>query len=360
MNFINKSILSAAFLTLALAAAHQSAAAQERQTKQEYIERYKSIAIAHMEHYGIPASIIMAQGILESDCGNSQLARRSNNHFGIKCKSNWTGERVFHDDDEKGECFRKYSSVEESYIDHSEFLDKQPRYDSLFVYSSTDYRSWARGLKAAGYATAPDYAERLIRIIEDNRLDLLDTENGARRYADYIAGALDAVETRPLDSPLPRITPEGDAAASHTGRDTAGEDDCMTAHDTASVNPDTFRVTINSHRGYNVYMANTAHYVVAKSGDTYRSIGRLFDISAATLRRFNDVDKTAEPAEGDIIYIDRKLARWNGSTTLHVVRRGETLRSIAQWYGIRLRSLAKMNKVRPADRLAEGQTIRLR
>lgn len=360
MNFINKSILSTAFLLLSLASSVPMATAQERQTKQEYIDRYKSLAIAHMEHYGIPASIIMAQGILESDSGNSPLARRSNNHFGIKCKSNWTGERVFHDDDEKGECFRKYSTVEESYIDHSEFLDKQPRYDSLFVYSSTDYRSWARGLKAAGYATAPDYAERLIRIIEDNRLDLLDAEDGERRYDDYVAGALDIVATEPFDSRLPQITPLTGSAASHTGRDTAGEDDCMTAHDTGTVNPDTFRVTINSHCGYNVYMANTAHYVVAKNGDTYQSIGRLFDISAATLRRFNDVDKSAEPAEGDIIYIDRKLARWNGSTTLHIVRSGETLASLSQWYGIRLRSLAKMNKVRPTAELVEGQTIRLR
>ncbi|MDE7129299.1 MAG: glucosaminidase domain-containing protein, partial [Alistipes sp.] len=334
MNFINKSILSTAFLTLAIAF---MATAQERQTKQEYIDRYKSLAVAHMEHYGIPASIIMAQGILESDSGNSSLARRSNNHFGIKCKSNWTGERVFHDDDEKGECFRKYATVEESYIDHSEFLDKQPRYDSLFVYSSTDYRSWARGLKAAGYATAPDYAERLIRIIEDNRLDLLDCEDGERRYDDYVAGVFDIVVTEPLDSRMPEIAPDTQAAASHrtshSKRDSAAADDCMTAHNTGTIDPDTFRVTINSHRGYNVYMANTAHYVVAKGGDTYQSIGRLFDISAATLRRFNDVDKTAEPSEGDIVYIDRKLARWNGSTTLHVVSRGETLPSLAQWYG---------------------------
>ena len=118
----------------------------------------KSIAVAHMERYGIPASITMAQGILESDCGNSRLSIMSNNHFGIKCKRNWTGEKVYHDDDAKGECFRSYPTVEASYQDHAEFLDTQPRYDSLFAYSPTDYKSWARGLKAAGYATAPDYA----------------------------------------------------------------------------------------------------------------------------------------------------------------------------------------------------------
>jgi len=360
MNFIRKSIVSTAFLALTVAAAADSVQAQERQTKQEYIERYKALAIAHMEHYGIPASIIMAQGILESDSGNSPLARRSNNHFGIKCKRDWTGERVFHDDDEKGECFRKYATVEDSYIDHSEFLDKQPRYDSLFVYSSTDYRSWARGLKAAGYATAPDYAERLIRIIEDNRLDLLDSENGERRYDDYIAGLLDPVGAGQAGSHLSDVALN--SSASHAGGSSAHgtRDEGMTAHDTSSVNPDTFRVTINSYRGYNVYMANTAHYVVAKSGDTYRSIGKLFDISASTLRRFNDAGKAAEPAEGDIVYIDRKPARWKGDALLHTVRKGETLSSLAQWYGIRLRSLAKMNKIRPTEILTTGQTIRLR
>ena len=157
--------------------------AQQRQSREEYIERYKAIAVAHMERYGIPASITMAQGILESDSGNSNLARKSNNHFGIKCKKDWTGERVYHNDDAPNECFRKYDSVEDSYLDHAEFLDKSPRYDSLFAYSATDYRSWARGLKAAGYATAKDYAERLIKLIEDNKLYLLDQDNGVQLYA---------------------------------------------------------------------------------------------------------------------------------------------------------------------------------
>ena len=160
--------------------------AQTRQTREEYIARYKHIAIDHMERYGIPASITMAQGILESDSGNSNLAKSSNNHFGIKCKTGWDGRKVYHDDDEKGECFRAYDSVEESYRDHADFLDQSPRYDSLFAYSSTDYRSWARGLKAAGYATAPDYAQRLTKIIEDNQLYLLDKEGGAELYTEHI------------------------------------------------------------------------------------------------------------------------------------------------------------------------------
>lgn len=347
MIFINKSTLRSAFIALIFVSALRPAAAQERQTRQEYIARYKALAIAHMERYGIPASITLAQGILESDSGNSPLAQKSNNHFGIKCKRDWTGQRVYHDDDEKNECFRKYDSVEASYLDHSEYLDSQPRYDSLFVYSNTDYRSWARGLKAAGYATAADYDQRLIRVIEDNRLDLLDYEGGDRRYDDYVAGTLDVLPADGLGGRLPEATLPAEA-------------DGMTAHDTQRINPDTFRVTINSHCGYNVYMANTAHYVVAKAGDTYRSIGKLFDISPRSLRRFNDADSSAEPAEGDIVYIDRKPSRWKGGAMLHVVRSGETLPQLAQWYGIRLKSLAKMNKVRASQNLVDGQTIRLR
>ena len=162
MKFSHKAIVALLFSLVIIEISH----AQVRQTREEYIDKYKAIAVAHMERYGIPASITMAQGILESDCGNSRLSIMSNNHFGIKCKRNWTGDKVYYDDDAKGECFRSYPSVEASYRDHAEFLDSQPRYDSLFAYSSDDYKSWARGLKAAGYATAPDYAQRLTRSIE--------------------------------------------------------------------------------------------------------------------------------------------------------------------------------------------------
>ena len=150
MNISRKAILLAGILLLA-AAPLTAQKRQTRQTLEEYVDRYKSIAVEHMERYGIPASITMAQGILESDSGNSWLSLHSNNHFGIKCKRDWKGEKVYYDDDAKGECFRAYPSVEASYRDHAEFLDTQPRYDSLFAYAPDDYRSWARGLKAAGY-----------------------------------------------------------------------------------------------------------------------------------------------------------------------------------------------------------------
>ena len=147
----------------------------QNMTRNEYIDKYKDEAIYQMKKYKIPASITLAQGILESGDGNSELAKKSNNHFGIKCHSDWKGERVYHDDDKKDECFRKYNKVRDSYDDHSEFL-LRPRYAALFEYALTDYKSWAKGLKKAGYATNPNYAKHLIKIIEENELHKLDDE----------------------------------------------------------------------------------------------------------------------------------------------------------------------------------------
>ena len=165
---------SIALLTLGVSLLALSANGQDRLTREEYIQKYKSLAVEEMEVYGIPASITMAQALLESDNGNGRLAREGNNHFGIKCKSTWTGATISHDDDAKGECFRKYPSVEASFNDHSEFLDKSARYQDLFKLDPMDYKGWAYGLKQAGYATNPAYAELLIKIIEDNQLYHLD------------------------------------------------------------------------------------------------------------------------------------------------------------------------------------------
>ncbi len=306
--------------------------AKERQTREEYVEKYKAIAIAHMERYGIPASITMAQGILESDSGNSRLSTSSNNHFGIKCKKSWTGDRVYHDDDAKGECFRAYPSVEASYQDHADFLDQSPRYDSLFAYPSDDYRSWARGLKAAGYATAPDYAERLVKIIESMKLYLLDKENGNKIYT--------ASKT----------------AAANT--EAWWESNVATSDE--QINPNAFRVTVNSHKGYGVYRTNHTYYVVAKEGDTFESLGEIFDISAKMLRKFNDVAKDAQLAKGNIVYIERKKTQWLGNTMQHKVVREENLYSLSQSYGIRYKSLAKLNHLSAGEDVRKGDIIRLK
>ena len=313
--------------------------AQVRQTREEYISRYMPIAIAHMERYGIPASITMAQGILESDCGNSLLSMKSNNHFGIKCKRNWTGDKVYHDDDAKGECFRSYPSVEASYRDHAEFLDSQPRYDSLFAYSSDDYKSWARGLKAAGYATAPDYAQRLTRIIEENQLFLLDRPDGERLYASRMGRKV--------------TDPEGWFADQSSVEPAAGA--------SPAIDPDNYRVTINAHQGYNVYVTNGVHYVLAKENDTFENIGRKFRLSPRNLRKFNDLkDKKAQPVPGEAVYIERKRKRWEGNSRHHICRQGETAYSVGQSYAIRTRSIEKLNKFRKDEELAAGREIRIK
>lgn len=311
--------------------------AQVRLTREEYIDRYKHIAVAHMERYGIPASITMAQGILESNCGNSLLSMQSNNHFGIKCKRDWKGGKVYHDDDARGECFRAYPSVEASYRDHAEFLDSQPRYDSLFSYGTTDYKSWARGLKAAGYATAPDYAQRLIRIIEENRLYLLDREDGLRLYASTTSHGRDPGEWFASQS-----------SVAQTGAE-------------AAVDPDDYRVTINAHAGYDVYATNGVHYVVAKRGDTFENIGAKFRISPRNLRKFNDLkDRKAQPAMGETVYIERKKKRWEQNARQHVARAGETAYAIGQSYAIRTRSVEKMNRLKRGAEIEQGRHIRLK
>ena len=309
-----------------------SAAAKVRQTREEYVEKYKAIAIAHMERYGIPASITMAQGILESDSGNSLLSTSSNNHFGIKCKKSWKGDRVYHDDDAKGECFRAYPSVEASYQDHADFLDQSPRYDSLFTYQSDDYRSWARGLKACGYATAPDYAERLVKIIESMKLYLLDKENGGKIYS----------------------------AAKNAVANTEAWFESNLATSDEQINPNSFRVTVNSHRGYGVYRTNHTYYVVAKEGDTFESLSGAFDISPKMLRKFNDVEPKGQLSKGDVVYIERKKTQWLGNMLQHKVVRDENLYSLSQSYGIRLKSLMKLNRLSKGEDVTKGDIIRLR
>ena len=326
-----KKIVLAIFYVIFATLATHYASAQSRQTREEYIERYKSIAVAHMERYGIPASITMAQGILESDAGNSALSISSNNHFGIKCKKNWTGRKVYHDDDAKGECFRAYPSVEESYQDHAEFLDSSPRYDSLFSYPSNDYRSWARGLKAAGYATAPDYAERLVAIIEKYNLHLLDQQDGDAVYSSG-KNAKQNAEYFALQSNIIRQE---------------------------AVGIDPFRISSSVHKGYNVYRTNNTCYVVAKKDDTYATLGKTFAISERMLRRFNDATKTDTLKENDIVYIERKKERWMGDALLHEVRKDEDLHSLSQSFGIRKNRLARLNRLRN-NALQEGQTIRIR
>lgn len=263
-----------------------------------YIDNYKDIAVEQMHKYHIPASITLAQALLESGAGKSELARNSNNHFGIKCHS-WEGDRTYHDDDSAGECFRVYKNVRDSYEDHSIFLSSGSRYAFLFKFDETDYVSWARGLKRAGYATSPTYADKLIDIIERYELDRFDTG-------------------------------EKDDFIVYTGNH-----EPMLAHDLV--------------------------YVIARQGDTMQAISDEFGISLRKLIRYNDQYKYYVPREGDVIYLHRKRYRAKKPNMHHVVAYGESMYMIAQMYGVRLCRLYKMNDVKPAAYAPMvGDVIRLR
>ena len=238
-------------LTFALlAVTTASAEGQQKLTREAYIQKYKPLAVEQMDIYGIPASIKLAQALFESDNGNSRLAREANNHFGIKCKSNWTGQTISHTDDAPDECFRKYPSVEESYRDHSEFLDKSARYQDLFKLDPTDYKGWAHGLQKAGYATNPQYAQQLIKIIEDYQLFLLDEGQDVR-----IAENAAPVE-EPVAEPIPSASPAD------------------------MVDVDNYSVSIQGRNGgHTVYRNNGSLFIVVRDGDKLESVASEFRVS---------------------------------------------------------------------------------
>ncbi len=275
--------------------------AQTRNKQYEnYIKQYRDIAVQEMKRYHIPASITLAQGLLESGAGQSTLARKSNNHFGIKCGGDWTGRTVSHDDDARGECFRAYKHPKESYEDHSKFLAGRPRYAGLFKLSITDYKGWARGLKKAGYATNPRYADQLIGIIELYDLHRYDTKDGLKWMKQ---------------------------------------------------NP-------NPHHPY---VANGLLYIVVRAGDSWKSISKEFDISQSKLRKYNDLYKGYALQEGDILYLEKKNRKAPKDHIVHVLRSGESMYTVAQKYGIRLKNLYKLNKMQPDDPAPElGTILRLR
>ena len=276
----------------------------------DYIKQYAPLAITQMQKYRVPASITLAQGLLESGAGRSSLAKESNNHFGIKCHTDWKGRRTYYDDDSKNDCFRVYSDVKDSYEDHSRFLRSGARYAFLFDLSITDYRGWAKGLKRAGYATDPGYANRLIGIIETYELYKYDKEGMSRR------------EQRRWERTL-RKKPW----------------------------------LANPHQ---VYVANDLAYVIAREGDNFHLLEGEFDISASRLAKYNEVDKHYSLQAGDIIYLAKKNKKAAERYTTHTVKAGDSMYSISQKYGIRLKNLYRMNKKSAEYAPQVGDKLRLR
>jgi LysM repeat protein len=269
---------------------------------EDYIRKFHKMAIAEMHSYSIPASITLAQGILESGNGNSELALKSKNHFGIKCHKGWTGKKTYHDDDEEQECFRRYKKVSDSYRDHSEFLKNRERYAFLFKYKTSDYKSWAKGLKKAGYATHPDYATKLITLIK--RYDLSQYDSASRSGK------------RNVKKPKRKERKE------------------------------IFKST------------NGLKFVLADVGDNFDVIATEQSLWLWQLLEFNDLTADGSLKTGDRVYIEFKKNK--SSVEFHLVKKGETFYSISQLYGVRLAKLYHKNRVEVGAQVQVGQKVFLR
>jgi hypothetical protein len=306
-----------------------SASSQNKMSRKDYINTFKELAIKEMHRSGIPASITMAQACLESENGNSSLSQKSNNHFGIKCKSDWKGDREYKDDDEKNECFRKYRTVYESYVDHTDYLMQTPRYAYLFKLSNKDYNAWAKGLRTAGYATDPNYAARLIKIIEDEGLQ-----------------SLDDIKPEGL-SDQNIFAREGKTASSESKREKNRE-----SFSNISLNPFGSR-EIKSKNGLDI--------IYVKPGDTFESLAAELGMKTWEIHRYNDLTKDApQPEANTFLYIQRKRCRALKDNEFHTVRPRETMHDISQLYGISMNSLYFKNRMKKGTEPRAGSTLYLR
>jgi LysM repeat protein len=306
MKFKSKRIIFYIFLFTNLLAISQTT----NKAYLSYIEKYHQLAEKQQKEHRIPASIILSQGLLESGAGQSDFAKQSNNHFGIKC-TDWTGAKIYHDDDQKNECFRKYDQVLDSYEDHALFLKNRPRYAFLFNLNPTDYESWAHGLKKAGYATDPTYAYKLISIIEIYNLHRFDLEQG------------------------------NSSQSNNTDQmNTMGSISAVTTH--------------------LLFKVNGVKFVTANSEDTFAQIADEFKTTESRIREFNDVDLNEALSEGTRVFIESKKNKASRECKTHIVQEGESMYSISQDYAIKVAKLYQLNKISFTDGVSVDQVLKLR
>lgn len=292
--------------------------ATTKELAETYVRNYSSMAVREMQRSKVPASITLAQGMLESDYGRSDLAKESKNHFGIKCGKDWNGDKLYHDDDAKDDCFRKYDSVEDSYSDHSEFLAKRDRYATLFNLPTTDYKGWANGLKKAGYATDPNYAPRLIKIIEDNNLNLFDSDT-------------EGVVLKKSE-------------AAKTSKSKKIQD----------------KFVVDPFFSHEVEYNNGVKYIVVRDGDTFERISNEFGLRSWELAKYNDLNGSQTIDNLPYLYIAAKKGKAHFSHETHKVKKGETLYSISNKYGLKLNKLKYYNHLNTNSAIKEGDVLNLR
>ncbi len=304
-----------------------------------YIAKFNAIAVAEMQQYKIPASITLAQGIIESNNGKSPLALDANNHFGIKCQKDWTGDTYLFDDDEENECFRKYKNAEDSYRDHSVFLTTRQRYAELFSLSITDYKGWARGLSQFGYATNPNYPDILIRVIEDYQLYLYDNISEQQQIANN------------------EIKVQPEIAGNNSG-EVSEKGPVVFRKAYRMPQPSEFKLIYTSKLGRKVYQNNGIPFVFARKNDTWYDLASEFGIYTFQIYRQNDLQLTDPITEGQIIYLEPKKRQ--ALVKSYIFDRNDSMYAVSQRFGIKLSHLYKYNGLLPGDEPAPGTTILLR
>lgn len=311
--------------------------AQKTQKKKEtldYIDRYKDVAMEEMVKYKIPASITLAQGILESGNGQSKLARQGNNHFGIKCHSDWKGKTMRMDDDAPKECFRVYKNAEESYRDHSKFLKNGSRYAFLFDLKITDYKAWAKGLKKAGYATLPTYAPVLINLIETYNLQQYDEMVVKGKYKKKKKEKDNKVVTPPV---VTDVKQPGEVPVLSNCKVVGMTDDHHFIRENFGVK-----------------------FVFTKQGDDLDKLAKELKLNKRQLVNYNNLGNKTTFAEGEVLYIGPKRRKAAGGYKVHVIQKGETLSQVSRLYAVKLERLYKMNGLDEKAVIQVGQAIKLR
>lgn len=345
---------------------------------EEYIDLYKEIAIKEMIRTGVPASITLAQGIVETENGNSKLVKKSNNHFGIKCKETWTGPSVSHDDDAPGECFRVYSNAVESYIDHSNFLRTRKHYNFLFDLNPEDYKAWAYGLKKAGYATNPAYPALLIKYIEKYNLNdyslialgkknnnepiLAKTEQPvpAKPVTTTVkepatTPAVATVQPQPVVQQAVVTAPQPEVVAVVKKEEPKKEEPKREEPKKEQPKPAVVKATVQYPNGE--FKINETRVVYVTKGTPFLALAQQYNVQLKWLFDFNDLKETEVLEKDQLVYLQRK--RRTGANAVHVVAAGETVYDIAQTQGIRLDALLQLNKMSVTMQPAAGEQLYL-
>ena len=346
-----KKILAILFVLCGLMLSAGLKANPDKSPQVAYIERFSALAVEEMYRSGVPASITLAQGLLESRYGLSDLAIEANNHFGIKCH-NWAGAKMFYDDDQKNECFRKYASAEESFRDHSDFLRYRDRYKFLFDLDPTDYKGWAHGLRKAGYATDPSYPQKLIKLIEDYELHKYDSLQIVQDEA------VEETEGKASRKERKKIRKERKEARKEAQKELPESPNSI--EQPKPVHKD-YKETFRFNVSRQMYSQNGVPFVYAAEGETYAGIAETYGLFIGEILRYNDLDAISVLKPGDVVYIQPKKKQAAYGLDKYIAEKdGEMLWEIAQRFAVKLESLCKMNHISEEYVLREGEVLKLR